>query len=167
MPKQPSRLSENLAPYLSDESAGVTKFSISLPSDLVDEVRRTAVERGTSASATIAAALRKAQEPGPNADDGDQVLKRLLPDRHWFALVGLAKIRGQTVEDVLAEAVDAWLAAHGVRLVRDEEWRRRFAEFLAARNALAEQHNWTDEEIQADVDAAVKEVREARTARRR
>jgi hypothetical protein len=157
--KRPRRLAESLATYLPDDGAGVAKVSISLPKDLFDDVRTAADEHNSTISATIAAALRKAGEP--DATEGES-LKRVLPGRHWFALIGLAQVREQSVEEVLAEAVDAWLASQGVRLVRDEAWRRGFTEFLARRSALAEQNEWTDEEIRADVDATVRESRAAR-----
>jgi hypothetical protein len=158
---RPRRLAENVAAYLPDEAAGIAKLSISLPRELLDDVRTAADRHGSTVSATIAAALRKAGEPNVPAAE-DESRRRVLPDRHWFALAGLARIRGQSVEDALAEAVDDWLAAQGVRLVRDDAWRRGFTEFLARRSALAEQNVWTDEEIQADVDAAVEEARAAR-----
>jgi plasmid stability protein len=55
-------LHESLAPYTGrerDASGGVTKLSISLPTDLVEVVRATAAGHGLSVSATIAAALRR------------------------------------------------------------------------------------------------------------
>lgn len=166
-PNPRRRLAESLAPYLPDDAAGsAAKLSISLPKDLLDDVRAAADERGATVSATIAAALRKARGPEPEAPEEDAIVKRLLPARHWFAVAGLAKIRSQTIENVLVEAVDAWLTAQGIRLVRDDEWRRQFGEFLARRSDLADQNKWTDEEIEADIAAAVKEVREGRAARR-
>jgi hypothetical protein len=38
---------------------------------------------------------------------------------------------------------------------------------LEERRGRAEQEGWTDEQVATDVDVAVKEAREARTARRR
>jgi hypothetical protein len=53
-------LHETIAPYTTRETgSGVTKLSISLPTDLVEIVRTAAVEHGLSVSATIAAALRR------------------------------------------------------------------------------------------------------------
>jgi len=54
-------LHEAVAPYAASHtgSVGVTKLSVSLPSDLVDIVRAAAAASGTSVSATIAAALRR------------------------------------------------------------------------------------------------------------
>ena len=53
-------LHETIAPYVTREGArGVTKLSISLPTELVDVVRAAAAKSGLSVSATIAAALRR------------------------------------------------------------------------------------------------------------
>lgn len=54
------RIGETLAPYHdSTDPAPVTKLSISLPTELVEVVRATALETGSTVSATIAAALRR------------------------------------------------------------------------------------------------------------
>jgi hypothetical protein len=42
-----------------EQAAGFVKLSVSLPADIVEVVRATAAESGTSVSATIAAALRR------------------------------------------------------------------------------------------------------------
>jgi hypothetical protein len=54
-------LREALAPYSGTdaESKGITKLSVSLPTDLVEVVREAAAASGSSVSATIAAALRR------------------------------------------------------------------------------------------------------------
>ena len=53
-------LHEAVAPYASRESGrGVTKLSISLPTELVEVVRAAAEHSGLSVSATIAAAVRR------------------------------------------------------------------------------------------------------------
>lgn len=165
MTKRQSRLSESLAPYLAGESSGVTKLSISLSNDLAEEVRRTAEERGTTVSATIAAALRKAQDSDV-APTPEGLLQRLLPTRHWFGIVGLAKVNDRPVEEVLLEAVTPWLTAQGMLMDRDEAL-RALAEFRADQDAFVKEQGWTDEEIQADIDEAVAEVRAERAARRR
>jgi Arc/MetJ-type ribon-helix-helix transcriptional regulator len=162
--KRPSRLSENLAPYLANESGGVTKFSISLPNDLVEEVRRTAKERRTSVSATIGAALRRALEEerrGLDVTESGSVSAADATD--------LAAFRGHSLGGLVDEALDEWLASRGIRLspVRDDDWRRRLEAFVERRRALAGERGWTADEVQSDVDAAVTEVREARAARRR
>jgi hypothetical protein len=164
MTKRPSRLSENLAPYLADESGGVTKLSISLPNDLVEEVRRTAKERRTSVSATIGAALRRALEEDRQRLDVAESRPVSASDA-----ADLAGFQGRSLGGLVDEALGEWLATRGIRLspVRDDEWRRRLEAFVERRRVLAEEHGWTDQEVQSDVDAAVKEVREARAARRR
>lgn len=170
MSKPPSRLSESLAPYLADESGGVTKLSISLPTPLLEEVRRTARERGTSVSATIAAALERARDEGPTrgaartgpAGAGQE------PEISGAAVAELARFRGATVGGLIDDALSEWLATRGIRLspVRDDEWRQRLEAFLERRRAVVEQAGWSEAEIDADVDATVTEVREARAARR-
>ena len=60
---------EALAPYGADTSATAhTKLSISLPTDLVELVRASAHESGTTVSATIAAALRRTLEGAEQAN---------------------------------------------------------------------------------------------------
>ncbi len=164
MAKRPSRLSENLAPYLTDESSGVTKLSISLPNEIVEEVRRTARERRTSVSATIGAALRRALEEERRSLDVAEYRHVSTSDT-----AELARFRGRTLGGLVDEALGEWLATRGIRLspVRDDEWRGRLEAFIEHRRALAGERGWTADEVQSDVDAAVKEVREARAARRR
>jgi len=56
----PKALAEAVAPYGADEStARHTKLSISLPSDLVEVVRKAAAESGLAVSATIGASIRR------------------------------------------------------------------------------------------------------------
>ena len=56
-------LRESVAPYVaSDTAVRVTKLSISLPTDLVELVRTSAAESGSTVSSMIAAALRRALE---------------------------------------------------------------------------------------------------------
>jgi hypothetical protein len=177
MKKRPSRLSENLAPYLAGESSGVTKLSISLPNDLVEEVRRTARERRTSVSATIGAALRRALEGDrqrlgaakSSEVGGPPVSDESEPPASAADAADLAGFRGRSLGGLVDEALGEWLATRGIRLspVRDDEGRQRLEVFIERRRGLAEERGWTDQEVQSDVDAAVKEVREARAARRR
>src|SRR5712691_9356776 len=59
---------EALAPYGSDKASGPhTKLSISLPTDLVELVRKAASERGVSVSGIIGAALRRTLEEADQA----------------------------------------------------------------------------------------------------
>ncbi len=61
-------LRESVAPYAgSPAREGVTKLSISLPTDLADTVKAAAAESGLSVSATIAAALRRTLEEAQQA----------------------------------------------------------------------------------------------------
>lgn len=54
---------EAIEPYAAAEpAASFVKLSISLPAELVEVVRSTAAESGTTVSATIAAALRRTVE---------------------------------------------------------------------------------------------------------
>jgi hypothetical protein len=133
-----SRLSESLSPYLPDgSSTGTEKISISLPADLLAQVRTTARERGTTVSATIAAALR-------------------------LAIAG----ERPSDESPVDPAVGDWLVANDVRLraVADDDWRRRLDRFLEDRRALAAREGWSAKGVAADVDAAVAEVRGTRAA---
>lgn len=170
MAKPRSRLSESLASYLTDESAGVTKLSISLPTPLLEEVRRTARERGTSVSATIAAALQRTIDEGAASAAGRPLRADPAsgPAISGATVAELARFRGSSVGGLIDEALAEWLVNRGIRLspVRDEEWRQRLEAFLDRRRAVAEREGWTEEEIEADVAAAVNEVREARAARR-
>ena len=151
-----SRLAETVAPYVTDLRPGVTKLSISLPTPLIEAVRQVAADGGSSVSSVIAAAIRSATEgsmrPGSSPPS---------------ALVRVAELWGLPVDQLASEAVRAWLDAKGVRREVDDEWRRRFGEFLEERRAIAEAAGWSDEEVQRDVDEAVREVREARAAHRR
>ena len=90
-----------------------------------------------------------------------------LSDEQLEALRHLGARRGEPVAQLIREAVDAWLASQNVRLVREEEWGRKFAGLLARRTAIAHEHEWTEEEVERDVTAAIGEVRRARAARRR
>ena len=89
-----------------------------------------------------------------------------LSDDQLEALRHLGSRRGEPVAQLVREAVDAWLASQNVRLVPEEEWGRRFGEMLARRSAIARKRGWTEEEVERDVTAAVREVRRARAARR-
>jgi hypothetical protein len=135
-----------------------------LPNDLVAEVRRTARERRTSVSATIGAALRRALEDDRRGLDVAESGPVSAADA-----TDLAGFRGRSLGGLVDEALGEWLASRGIRLspVHDDEWRRRLEAFVERRRVLAEEHGWTDDGVQSDVDAAVNEVREARAARHR
>ena len=90
-----------------------------------------------------------------------------LSDEQLEALRHVGARRGEPVAQLVREAVDAWLASQNVRLVPEEEWGHRFGELLARRTTLAHEHDWTEEEVERDVTAAISQVRRARAARRR
>jgi plasmid stability protein len=54
-----TRLSETAAAYRTEARAPHTKLSISLPTDLADELRAAAAESGLGVSAIVAAAVRQ------------------------------------------------------------------------------------------------------------
>ena len=54
-----SNLAETAAAYRTDARAPHTKLSISLPTDLVDELRAAAAESGLGVSGVVAAAVRR------------------------------------------------------------------------------------------------------------
>jgi hypothetical protein len=90
-----------------------------------------------------------------------------LSDEQLDALRRLSERRGEPVAQLVREALDEWLASQNVRPVREDEWSRRFGDILARREKLAAQRGWTEEDVERDVMAAVREVRRARAARRR
>jgi hypothetical protein len=79
----------------------------------------------------------------------------------------LGEQRGVPVAALVREAVDAWLRAQGVRKIDDDEWKRRFDALFEERRKIAQERGFDPEQVERDVMAAVREVRKARTARRR
>jgi hypothetical protein len=90
-----------------------------------------------------------------------------LSDDQLEALRHLGARRGEPVAQLVREAVDAWLSSQNVRVVSEEDWRRRFGELLGRRAAIARERHWTEEEVERDVTDAIREVRRARAAGRR
>ncbi|SRR5712691_2071990 len=90
-----------------------------------------------------------------------------LSDEQLAALRSLGQRRGEPVAQLVREAVDAWLGTQNVRPIGEDEWRRRFGDLLERRVKLARDRGWSEAEVDRDVTAAVREVRRARTARRR
>ncbi len=90
-----------------------------------------------------------------------------LSEEQLESLRRVAERRGEPVAQLVREAVDAWLGSQNVRPIPEEEWRHRFGELLARRKKIAREHDWTEQEVERDVMAAVREVRRARAARRR
>jgi predicted DNA-binding protein len=90
-----------------------------------------------------------------------------LPEEQIQALRAVAEQRGDTVASLVREAIDSWLEANGVRVLGEDEWERRFDALLERRRVAARELKLTEEDVERDVMAAVKEVRKARAARRR
>jgi len=88
-----------------------------------------------------------------------------LDEEHLRALRAVAEQRDQPVAALIREAIDAWLQELGVRVIDEDEWRRRFSRLLQRRRR--EGAKFSQEEVDADVARAVREVRRARAARRR
>jgi hypothetical protein len=90
-----------------------------------------------------------------------------LNDRQLGLLRALSTMRGEPVAALVREAIDAWLESQSARKVPDDEWRRRLASLLARHERIAEELGLTEEQVERDVFEAIREVREARSARRR
>jgi Ribbon-helix-helix protein, copG family len=90
-----------------------------------------------------------------------------LDDEQLELLRGLGERRGEPVAVLVREAVDEWLRAQGARRVREDEWQRRFDALLRRRDRIARERGFDESDVERDVMAAVREVRRARTARRR
>lgn len=90
-----------------------------------------------------------------------------LDERQLAGLRGVAQRRGRPVAELVRDAVDAWLEAQGVAVVPEDEWQRRFDELLTRRRERDRTSRPKPEAVDRDVQAAVREVRRARAARRR
>lgn len=90
-----------------------------------------------------------------------------LDERELAALRALSRSTGRPVAALVREAVDAWLEQHGVATVPEDEWSRRFGALLGRRERLAAAERWDPATVDADVAAAVAEVRSLRAARGR
>jgi hypothetical protein len=90
-----------------------------------------------------------------------------LDERQLELLRVVGERRGEPVAALVREAIDLWLDEHGVRRVDDDEWGRRFDALLERRRKIAAGRSFSEEEVERDVMAAVREVRKARPARRR
>jgi predicted transcriptional regulator len=90
-----------------------------------------------------------------------------LDEEQLRALKALGETRGEPVSGLVREALDDYLRAHGVRVIADDEWERRFDALFNRRDRVAKERAYKDDEIERDVSDAVREVRKARAARRR
>ena len=90
-----------------------------------------------------------------------------LDERELSGLRAVSRSTGRPVAALVREAVDAWLEAHGVTEIPEDEWSRRFGELLDRRGRLAAAERWDEEAVDADVARAVADVRSSRAARRR
>jgi len=90
-----------------------------------------------------------------------------LGDEQLETLRLLGAQRGAPVAALVREAVDSWLAAQGVRRVEDDEWAQRFDALFEERRRISGERGFDPEQVERDVLTAVREVREARAARRR
>lgn len=79
---------ESLAPYAVREprSSASTKLSVSLPTDLVEVVRATALESGMTVSATIAASLRQTLMTAEQESLDRALSLDAEEDREWAAV---------------------------------------------------------------------------------
>ena len=90
-----------------------------------------------------------------------------LDDFQLGLLKEVSERRGEPVAVLVREAVDAWLKEQGVRRIEPDEWTRRFDALLARRDEIAKRRRFDPDEVEADVAAAIREVRKARPARGR
>jgi hypothetical protein len=90
-----------------------------------------------------------------------------LSDEQLSRLRLVGERRGVPVATLVREAIDSWLAEHGVEVVSEDEWKRRFDELLGRRRRVAAAQRFVEADVSDDVARAVRAVREARTARRR
>jgi hypothetical protein len=90
-----------------------------------------------------------------------------LETRQLETLRRLSQQRGEPVSTLVRDAIDEWLKARGAHVLGEDEWQERFARLLAARDKAAPGLKLSDEKVDRDVAAAIREVRKARAARRR
>jgi hypothetical protein len=90
-----------------------------------------------------------------------------LDDRQLGLLRALSTMRGEPVAALVRQAVDSWLETQGAREIPADEWDQRFEELLTRRRRIWLELGISEEEAERDIEEAVREVREARAARRR
>ena len=89
-----------------------------------------------------------------------------LADEELAALRMLGKRQERPVAELVREAVDEWLVKHGVSLIDEDEWSRRFDRLLDRRRQVADRSDWSADDVERDVAAAIAEVRTGNAARR-
>jgi hypothetical protein len=90
-----------------------------------------------------------------------------LDEAELEALRHLGQRQGRAVAEIVREAVDAYLAEHGVRRISEDEWAARLGTLLARRRKVAADGHWAPAAVEEDVARAVADVRRTRAARRR
>jgi hypothetical protein len=90
-----------------------------------------------------------------------------LPERQLGLLRRVSESQGRPVAELVRDALDSYLAAHGIREIPEDEWGARFDALLARRRTIAERERFTDEAALKDVSAVVHQLRRKRAARRR
>lgn len=90
-----------------------------------------------------------------------------LTEDELAALRMVGRRQGRAVAEIVREAVDEWLDRQGIRRIEDDEWSRRLGALLGRRRRLGADAAWVAEQVEADVMAAVAEVRRSRAAGRR
>jgi hypothetical protein len=90
-----------------------------------------------------------------------------LDDTDLEALRSVGALQDRPVAELVREAVAEWLEKHGVQRVSEDDWRERLGELLERRREIAQEAEWDPDEVERDVFEAIREVREARAARRR
>jgi predicted DNA-binding protein len=90
-----------------------------------------------------------------------------LGDDQLRSLRALSERRGTPVAQLVREAVDAWLESQGARVLGEDEWSARFDALLARRRDVQRRIKPEPDGVERDVLTTVREVRKARTARRR
>jgi response regulator of citrate/malate metabolism len=89
-----------------------------------------------------------------------------LEDSQLDLLGRVAEEQGTSVACLVRSAVGLWILHHKVKPIPEDEWRRRFDALMKRRRRIAKRLGLTQEKVDKAVALAVREVREARRARR-
>jgi hypothetical protein len=84
-----------------------------------------------------------------------------LEERHLIALRAVAESRGESVAALIRDALDEWLAEHGIEVLDQGEWERRFDGLLARGRARARKSDLDEAGVEKEVARAIREVRAA------